>query len=155
MMEKKRVFKKVRRQPLVRTARASIHYVKPDPAKPHRVQVFVSPNLRHMHTTAHFKAGQVYSDDFDGMLRNFTSTRTGKNVCRPRHIIARMFLNADSLRANPGEIISHECAHAGMAWARLRNADLSKMEGEEVMCYATGRMTREVNRLCHMLRIFG
>jgi hypothetical protein len=69
-------------------------------------------------------------------------------------MIARMYLNAADLRQQPGEIISHECTHAGMAWARLRQANLRVMPGEEVLCHAVGRMTAQVNEIGHRIGIW-
>lgn len=154
-MDKVRVFKKVERQPIVRRSRARIAYIKPDPKMPYVVQVFISPSPRHMYATVQFMGSKQVDNDFSGMVRSYTSTITGRPVTRPRFIVARMFLNAKSLRQDPGEIISHECAHAGMAWARLRKANLAEMQGEEVMCYATGRMFNQVNTFAHLLRVWG
>lgn len=61
---------------------------------------------------------------------------------------ARMFLNVKDLKARPSEIVAHECGHAAMAWARLQRANLRQMLGEEVMCYALGRLVAQVNRVC-------
>lgn len=152
---KKQKRMKSRRLP-IRAPRFRVHYVKPDPDRPHRVQVLVSACARHMHATIEALEGDAPTNPHvAGMVRHYTSKVTGRFVVRPGLIIARMFLNARDLRANPAEIISHECVHAGMAWARLQSADLSKMDGEEVMAYATGRMTRQVNYICHRMRIFG
>lgn len=138
----------------VRASRARIYYIRPDPAKPHRVKLYLSPDMRHMHATASFVESHPFDSGFAGMVRSYHSRSNGRDVVRPRHIIATMYLNVKSLRENPGEIISHECTHAGMTWARLRKADLSKMPGEEILCYATGRMVRQVNRIGYMAGIW-
>jgi hypothetical protein len=85
-----------------------------------------------------------------GAVRSYSSKTNGRNVVRPGHVIASMYLNVADMHRNGGEIISHECTHAGMAWARLRNANLARMVGEEVLCYAVGRMTKQVIRIGHM-----
>jgi hypothetical protein len=84
-----------------------------------------------------------------GLVQRYSSRVTGRPVVRPGLVFARMYLNAKDLRERPSEIIAHECAHAGMAWAELRKADLSKMPGEEVMCYAVGVLTAQVNSIAH------
>jgi hypothetical protein len=73
---------------------------------------------------------------------------------RPNYVVGRMFLNAQDLREKPSEIVSHECAHAAMAWVRLHRVDLSHMPGEEELCYAVGRLTRQVNRVCYAAKAF-
>lgn len=92
-------------------------------------------------------------DDLDtrcmGLVRSWQSVVDGRNVYRPRGVIARMHLNVRDLRAKPSEIVSHECTHAGMAWVRLRRADLSVMPGEEVLCHAVGQLVRQVNSACY------
>jgi hypothetical protein len=41
-----------------------------------------------------------------------------------------------------------------MAWARLRRANLEHMTGEEVMCYALGRMVQQLVRVVFAYRIW-
>lgn len=138
-----------------RASRAQVHYLRPDPDKPHRVQVFISPTRLHMRATVRFKeAEDVSCAGTAGMVQHYSSKVTGRYVVRPGLIIARMFLNAVDLRVKPTEITTHECGHAAMAWARLRRADLSKMPGEEVMCYALGHMNRQLCNLLYRLKIF-
>lgn len=138
-----------------RATRARIHYIKPDPDMPFRVQLFLSPNRRDMRTTMLFKDGIRETDRRTaGLVRHYFSKASGRYGVRPGQIIARMYLNAQDLRNNPAEIISHECTHAGMAWARLRGANLRDMPGEEVLAYAVGRMTRQVNRICYMAKVW-
>jgi len=140
----------------LRDARATIHYVHPDPDMPHVVQLFMSPTRQHMRATIYQKEGDwAACPRTAGMVRHYNSKVTGRHVVRPGLIIARMFLNAVDLRRNGMEIISHECGHAGMAWARLRSANLRHMEGEEVMCYAVGRMARQVNWIGQAHKIWG
>lgn len=129
----------------MRSSRASVHYVHPDPDFPHRVKVYVSPNRLQMRTTIRYIEGYWKACD---QTMGMVCSKVGKS--RPRHIVARMFLNLADLRRQGVEIISHECTHAGMAWARLRRANLKDMPGEEVLCYAVGRLTKQVIRLGHM-----
>jgi hypothetical protein len=155
--QRERRAKPEKRQRLpLRDARATVHYLHPEPGMPHVVQLFLSPTQQHMHATVFQKDGEWSAcPRTAGMVRHYTSKVTGRYVVRPGHIIARMFLNAVDLRRNGMEIISHECTHAGMAWARLRRANLRQMPGEEVLCYATGRMARQVNRIGQIHRIWG
>lgn len=84
-----------------------------------------------------------------GLVKHYTDSITGAFVYRPRGMVARMYLNTKDLRERPSEIVAHECGHAAMAWARLRGANLRRMPGEEVMCYALGRLVSHVNRCCY------
>lgn len=106
-----------------------------------------------MHRTAALK-GFTFDSKFEGMVKSYHSLTTGRPCVRPRQIIAHMFLNNRGIRSRGAEILCHECVHAGMAWARLRKANLSKMPGEEIMCYATGRMHEQLVSIVHMLKIW-
>lgn len=154
--ERERRAKPQKRQRLpLRDARATIHYLKPDPAMPHVVQLFLCPTPQHMRATVFQKENDwAACPRTAGMVRHYHSLATGRYVVRPGLIIARMFLNAVDLRRNGMEIISHECTHAGMAWARLRRANLRRMVGEEVLCYAVGRMARQVNNIGQMTGVW-
>ena len=88
------------------------------------------------------------------MVCRYYSKADGRQVVRPGLVIARMFLNARDLRRNGMEIISHESAHAGMAWAEFRKANLAVMSGEEVMAYAVGRIARQVNKICQTASVW-
>jgi len=70
------------------------------------------------------------------------------------HVVAQMWLSIRALQSRPREIVPHECGHAAMAWARWRKANLGHMPGEEVMCYALGRMVAQVNRICYAAGVF-
>lgn len=108
-----------------------------------------------MHRMIGMKTGAQERDQLCmGLVQHYFSRATGRYVVRPGQLIAQMFLNATDLRTHPGEIIAHECTHAGMAWARLRKANLARMPGEEVLCYAVGRMVPQVNRICYTMGIF-
>ncbi len=89
-----------------------------------------------------------------GLVQHWLSRVDGRYVVRPQLMVARMYLNMDDLRKQPGEIIAHECTHAGMAWARLQKANLDHMPGEEVLCYAVGKMVEQVNRIGHAIGIW-
>lgn len=153
--QRERRDKPEKRQRVPVRPRATVHYVKPDPDMPHVVQLFLSPTRSHMRATVYQKEGDwAACQHTAGMVRHYFSKATGRYVVRPGQIIARMFLNAVDLRRNGAEIVSHECTHAGMAWSRLRRVNLRRMVGEEVLCYAVGRMTRQVNRIGHMAGIW-
>lgn len=70
-------------------------------------------------------------------------------ICRPNLVVARIFLNLRDTSKKPNEIISHECTHAGLAWGRWKRANLRHMPGEEVVCYATGRLVRQIVTIFH------
>lgn len=89
-----------------------------------------------------------------GLVRSWHGSIDGISRIRPGGVVARMYLNRVDLQAKPGEIISHECTHAGMAWVRLQRVSLSRMEGEEVLCYAVGKMVAQVNRIGHAERLW-
>jgi hypothetical protein len=98
-------------------------------------------------------AGQCYevTDDVQGQCSgqanyNKAGRLTGK--------FAVMWLNADDVRANPAEVVSHECVHAAMRHAMNRKADLSHMDGEEVLAYTQGCLFRQINRRLHELKVF-
>lgn len=128
-----------------RASRAQVHYVKPDPDLPYSVKVYMSPTRVQMRTTIRYIEGS-----WKACKRTMGMVCSTDGKAGGRQIVARMFLNAADLRQNAMEIISHECTHAGMAWARLRRANLRHMPGEEVLCYAVGRMARQVNRIFHI-----
>lgn len=67
---------------------------------------------------------------------------------------AVMWLNAGDVRANPAEIVSHECIHAAMRHITNRRVDLSKIEGEEALCYTAGSLVRQINNKLHKIGIF-
>lgn len=150
----KRAVRQKRQRIPVRASRAQVHYLRPDPDKPHRVRVYISPTRQHMRTTIDFVGDGGACAHTMGMVCSYTSQVDSRCVVRPGLVIANMFLNADDLRTHPTEIASHECAHAAMAWARLRRANLAVMDGEEVMCHALGRMTRQLTILLYAIKIF-
>jgi len=133
-----------------RASRAQVHYVRPDPELPYRVKVYMSPNRLQMRTTIRYIEGSWKAC---GRTMGMVCSSSGK--ANGRQIVARMFLNVVDLRRQGMEIITHECTHAGMAWVRLRRTNLGHMPGEEVLCYAVGRMAQQVNRICQMHRIWG
>lgn len=98
-----------------------------------------------MHVTADRVEGGEYHDRrAAGLVKSYTLRNTGKPCVRPGKVIARMFLNRRDLAKAPCEILAHECGHAAMAWARFQKANLKIMDGEEVMCYALGRMFQKL-----------
>lgn len=132
-----------------RCSRSEVIRVKPNPDRPFVVAVHVSPTRQHMHRTIVMREGKEAIDRrCAGMVKSYTDSITGLPVVRPGLIVANMYLNAKDLKDAPAEIIAHECGHAAMAWARQQKANLSVIDGEEVMCYALGRMTQN---LCNKL----
>ena len=89
-----------------------------------------------------------------GLVMSYHSRIEGRPVIRPRGMIARMYLNVRDLRARPSEIVSHECGHAAMAWARIRGANLRVMPGEEVMCHALGHLVRQCNYHLYAMKVW-
>lgn len=86
-----------------------------------------------------------------GACRSWSLKRNGDGCSRPAlgaRIVARVYLCKETLST---EIFTHELGHAAMAYARLRRADLGKMPGEEVMCYALGHMCSELGDLFHRI----
>jgi hypothetical protein len=81
-----------------------------------------------------------------GLTQRRSSGRlTGKFAC--------MWLNAEDLRDRPNELTSHESTHAAMRHARNMRASLDVMEGEEVLCYAQGRIQRDVIAGLYRLKV--
>lgn len=155
----RRVFAKpVRRVHRNRAYCARLYRVRPDPALPFVVEVRIARNRQRMHEEIGRCDGEAAIRDLEvdcmGMVRSYYSKVDGRPVIRPGGLVGRMFLNRDDLRRKPGEIVSHECGHAAMAWARLQGANLSRMAGEEVMCYALGRLVAQVNRVCYAAGAF-
>jgi len=152
----KRKRTKLDRQPPVEHAQpARLFRVHPDPSRPYfKVEVRIAKNPKHMRaecvrfactsesSTAYF--------DIAGLVRTYFSdvTRVGRQLHRSG-VIARMFLNLHDLRKRPSEIVAHECAHAAMAWVRHCGEDLKTMPSEEVLCYAVGRLVKQVNTVCY------
>lgn len=102
------------------------------------------------------ESGDTYLDT-EGLVRTYWNRVSGRQVTRPAaqgRVVARMFLNLHGLRKRPSEIVAHECAHAGMAYARHCRANLSVMPGEEVLCYAVGRLVKQLNRVCYAHRVW-
>ncbi|MES3022752.1 MAG: hypothetical protein V4857_14325 [Pseudomonadota bacterium] len=139
-----------------RTTRARIAYLKPDPSAWPVVKVFISPNRRHMRTQAQWVDRSRTCARTQGQVFSWQKgPRRRAHLVRGR-IVARMYLNVDDLKAEPAELMAHECAHAGMAWARWRRVDLTNMEhGEEVLCYAVGRMMTQLNNIAYKFGVFG
>lgn len=134
----------------LRASRARVHYIKPDPDLPYRVKVYMSPTRVQMRTTIGYVEGS-----WKACPRTMGMVCSSSGRAGGRQVVARMFLNVVDLHRKGMEIISHECTHAGMAWVRLRRANLGHIPGEEVLCYAVGRMAQQVNRIGQMHRIWG
>lgn len=143
--------------PASRSLPARVFRVYPDPSLPFVVEVRIARTRRHMREEMR-RIDHAKGDDLDprcmGLVRHWMSIPTGRLVYRPRGLVARMYLNVPDLREKPSEIVSHECTHAGMAWARLRRANLAHMPGEEVLCHAVGQLVRQVNSACYAHQVW-
>lgn len=138
-----------------RTAPGRVFRVHPDPSLPFIVEVRVTRTRRRMREATDFHEGRRHGEvDCMGLVKHYYSRVTGRPVIRPRGMVARMYLNVRDLRARPSEIVSHECGHAAMAWARIRRANLRVMPGEEVMCYALGHLVRQCNHHLYAMKVW-
>lgn len=153
----KRVRAKVDRLvPAERGHAARVFRVRPDPARPFVVEVRVARDGRRMREEMARLDGESAERDprVEGLVRTWHSKITGRPVIRPGGVVARMYLNVKALRRRPSEIVSHECVHAAMGWARLQRADLSRMAGEEVLAHAAGRLVAQVNHHCFAMGVW-
>lgn len=135
---------------------ARVFRILPDPARPYfhvEVRVHRTPGL--MHREARRLDGGDADGDWAGLCRTWHSRRLRQSgVTRPRGLVARIYLNVRELQRRPSEIVSHECAHAAMGWARIRRANLRVMPGEEVMCYALGKLVAQANHNLYAMNAF-
>ena len=106
-----------------------------------------------MRSIAHLKRDPLEPECM-GLVRHYITRCTRRRVALAGGVVARMYLNRRDLRERPSEIVAHECTHAGMAWARFRGESLRNMRSEEVLCYATGRMVAQVNRIGYAEGVF-
>lgn len=130
-----------------------VYRVWPDPSHRCVVEVRIARDARRMRDLMNFHDGQACFNECErnvaGLVRTWHWRRGRRSaVLRPRGLLARMYLNVRDLRGRPNEIVSHECTHAAMAYARLVGANLSVMPGEEVLAHAVGRLTKQVIRIC-------
>lgn len=93
-------------------------------------------------------------NDSAGLVKSFGRRASGRQSMLHGRVVAQMWLSVRALQNRPGEITAHECGHAAMAWARWRRANLAIMPGEEVMCYALGRLVAQLNRVCYAAGVF-
>lgn len=132
--------------------------IKPDWARPFVVEVRIARTRNRMRAEYNRLEGMrcgVISEDTQGLVRHYFSRITRKVMVRPGLMIARMYLNSADLRKRPSEIVSHECVHAGMAWARFLRCNVTRnMDKEEVLAHAVGRMTAQVNALAYRIGAF-
>lgn len=146
--------KRKRIQPSL-NAGARVFRVKPDPSRPFHVEVRIARTRLQMHREQHRLDGVKREDPRTmGLARHWNSKIDGRWVIRPFGMVARMYLNVRDLRERPSEIVSHECTHAGMVWARLQKANLRVMAGEEILCHAVGRLVAQVNRVCFAAKVW-
>lgn len=142
-----------------RLSAGRVHRVYPDPSRPFVVEVRIARDGRRMRGLMNFHDGEKLAASCErncmGLVRTWHHPMTRRaGVVRARNIVARMYLNVRDLQARPSEIVAHECAHAGMGWARLQRANLDVMPGEEVLAYAVGHLVRQVNRVCFAERVW-
>jgi hypothetical protein len=153
---------RVKREPTVHRDRlrpCRVFRIDPEPGRPFVVEVRVAKHRRAMRDEINFHEGPEAAADTDrdcmGYVRSWWCPRTRRAArIRPRGTVARMFLNVRDLRKRPSEIVAHECTHAAMAWARLQRARLGVMSGEEVLCYAVGRLVKQLNRALYAHRVW-
>jgi hypothetical protein len=151
----KRMRKKVER--LVARERlmaGRVHRVKPNPNEPYIVEVRLARDRLRMRQLMSYHDGPELDAEVErecgGLVRTWYGKRTKTpGLVRPRFMVARMYLNVKDLQDRPSEIVAHECTHAAMGYARLKRAHLGYMHGEEVLAYAVGHLTREVNNVCY------
>lgn len=137
---------------------ARLFRIYPDPAEyPHAVvEVRLCRDTRRMCDSIRHCGWQLNrgDDESAGLVKGFGRTGSGRPSMLRGRVVAQMWLSARALQHRPSEITSHECGHAAMAWARWRRANLALMPGEEVMCYALGRMVAQLNRVCYAAGVF-
>lgn len=142
---------------------ARLFRIYPDPeCYPHAiVEVRLCRNNRRMCESIRQQGQHLgpYDSQSSGVVKSGfgrSSRRYAYALSGLRHgrVVALMWLVVRDLRLRPSEISSHECAHAAMAWARWRGTNLGHMPGEEIMCYALGRMVAQVNRICYAAKAF-
>ncbi|MBT2333620.1 hypothetical protein J7E49_06845 [Variovorax paradoxus] len=79
---------------------------------------------------------------------------TGRFAC--------IWLNAEDLKANASEIVTHECVHAGMRHMANHKLNVhaggsdcgSCGENEEALAYTVGSLTKQINNRLHKLGVF-
>lgn len=163
-MKKRPKLEKRQRQKLGRVVHrdrvmpARVWRVHPEPGRPHIVEVRIARSRRAMRDEMR-RIDDAKGEDLNvgcmGLVRHWHHTRGRRHTrCLAGYLLVRMYLNVPDLRDYPAEIVGHECTHAGMAWARLRRADLNVMAGEEVLAYAVGRLTEQVNRVAHAMGVW-
>lgn len=142
-----------------RLSAGRVHRVHPDPSLPFIVEVRLARDRRRMRDLMNFHDGEKAAASCErecmGLVRTWHQPRTRRaGIVRRRGLVARMYLNVRDLQARPSEIVAHECAHAGMGWARFQRANLNYMTGEEVLAYAVGNLVRQVNRVCFAEKVW-
>jgi hypothetical protein len=142
-----------------RLAPGRVFRVRPNPSEPFMVEVRLATSGRRMRELMNFHEGEKCAKSVEGeclgLVRTWYSKRRRQSaVVRPRQLVARMYLNIRDLRERPSEIVSHECVHAAMGYARLKRARLSIMPGEEVLAHAVGNLVREVNKVCYASKVW-
>jgi len=144
--------------PRSRLQPARIFRIYPDPAEYPRavVEVRLCRDTRRLCDSIRQCGWDLRDGDGEsaGLVKSFGRTASGRHSMLHGRVVAQMWLSERALQKRPGEITSHECGHAAMAWARWRGANLGMMPGEEVMCYALGRLVAQLNRVCYAAGAF-
>jgi hypothetical protein len=131
-----------------------LHRVYFDAAHPRYIlEIRIARTNRHMRTLGH-RDGDPIEPECMGLVRHYVKRIGGARSTLRNGVVASMWLNRRDLTRKPSEIVSHECTHAAMAWARLRGEHLLNMRSEEVLCYAVGRLVAQVNRVCYAERVW-
>jgi hypothetical protein len=147
-------WKRLQAKPRMKTFR-----IYPDPARREVVEVRILPTARAMQA-----AFQIYEHRDSlapndhlvmGRCQSWHCKYSGRALLRPGLVVARIYYSAADLQQNPSEISSHEAGHAAMAYARWLGVDLSRMQGEEVMVHALGRLVSQVNRVLFAAGVWG
>lgn len=136
---------------------ARLFRLHPEPGRPFVVELRMSPTRRRMRDEMQRLEGRACAERdrcVMGLVRSWSNKITGRPAVRPRGVVARIYLNVVDVRRRPSEIVSHECTHAGMAWARFQRANLAQMPGEEVLAHAVGRLVKQVIRVCYAMGVF-
>lgn len=129
------------------TRRFRLH---PLPADRLVLDLRVSRTRRLMHADVLRTEGQALANRSEcmGMVKAWHHRIGGAARTLAGQVYARMYLNLQDLQHHPEEIITHECTHAALAWARLHRLDLRQEAGEELLCYANGLLTAQVVQAC-------
>lgn len=134
---------------LARVMPARRYRVWPDAARfPHLVvEVRLCRDMRRLRQAYRWSCDPEPKQLVGGGVESWHIVQSGRPVLQRGGVVARLYLNRREVMERWTEVPAHECGHAAMAWARWCRANLAEMPGEEVMCYALGRMTAQLMRV--------